>query len=173
VTDKSGLAEGLFAGWRYHEDRSPVEEFPLNQAASRGAEILLVGDNFGCGSSREHAVWALMANHFRAVISSSFADIFRSNALKNGLLTVEIPEGPLAALFRQVEQDPEAQVTVDLPEQTLLLPDGSRVPFSVDPFSKLCLMEGVDPLGYLIQHEPEIAAYERADRKYAAGNLQR
>ncbi len=161
VTDKSGLAEGLFAGWRFDQDGSPNPSFGLNRPECAQAQVLLAGDNFGCGSSREHAVWALAAAGFRAVISTSFADIFRSNALKNGLLPVAIEVDGLERLFAQVRANPWLEVTVDLPSQTLQLPDGAAYQFPIDPFSKLCLLEGVDPLGYLLNQEASILEYER------------
>ena len=162
VTNKDGLAEGLFASWRYASDGSPVEEFPLNWPVCQEAQILLAGDNFGTGSSREHAPWALTGWGFRAVISTSFADIFRSNALKNGLLPVVVDEETHEELFELVAPDPTVEVTIHLAEQTLILPHGRAVEFPIDPFSKTCLLEGVDQLGYLLKIEPQISAYERA-----------
>lgn len=161
VTDKNGLAEGLFSGWRYRADGSPEPGFPLNRPEYQGAQVLLAGDNFGCGSSREHAPWALAGWGFRAIISTSFADIFRSNSLKNGLLPVIVEPATLQLLFASVAQDAQAQVTIDLPQQTLSLPDGSRVQFPIDAFHKTCLVEGVDTLGYLLRFEAKIAEYER------------
>jgi 3-isopropylmalate/(R)-2-methylmalate dehydratase small subunit len=161
VTDKNGLAEGLFSGWRYRSDGSPDPHFPLNRPEYQGAQVLLAGDNFGCGSSREHAPWALAGWGFRAVISTSFADIFRSNALKNGLLPVIVEAATLQRLFEIVASQPQAQVTIDLPQQTLTLPDGEQAPFPIDAFHKTCLVEGVDTLGYLLRFEEQIAAYER------------
>ena len=162
VTDKAGLAEGLFYGWRYLPDGSPDPAFPLNQPACAGCQILLVGDHFGCGSSREHAPWALTGAGIRAVISTSFADIFRNTALKNSLLPVVVDPETLQELFRLAEEEPEAQVTVDLASQTLNLPDGRKVTFPIDPFSKTCLLEGLDQLGYLLKYEAQIDAYEQA-----------
>jgi len=160
VIDKSGLAEGLFDSWRHLEDGSPNPEFPLNQDEYQGAEILLAGDNFGCGSSREHAPWALMGWGIRAVISTSFADIFRNNALKNGLLPIVVSEEIQASLFDLSEEAPSATIDIDLASQTLSLPDDSQVSFEIDSFSKTCLLEGIDQLGYLLKHEGEIAAFE-------------
>ena len=160
VTDKAGLAEGLFAGWRYLPDGGPNPEFPLNWPECTGCQILLVGDNFGCGSSREHALWALADWGFQAIVGTSFADIFRSNALKNGLLPVIVDPETQGQLCRLVEEQPQAQVTVDLASQTLSFP-GGKVYFPIDPFSKLCLLEGLDPLGYLLKHVPQIEAFER------------
>lgn len=157
---KEGLDENLFCDWRYHEDGTPKPEFILNQPVAKGAEILLAGDNFGCGSSREHAPWALTQFGFRAILSSSFADIFRGNALKNSLLPVEIPEAIKQELFALRESDPELSITIDLESQSLVMPDGRKVEFPVDPFAKYCLLNGVDELGYLLKHETEIAAWE-------------
>ncbi len=160
VTDKAGLGEGLFAGWRYREDGSPDPRFPLNQPDAQGAQILLTGRNFGCGSSREHAAWALLAEDFRAVIAPSFADIFRSNALKNGLLPVEVDPSFHGTLVQQVKEDPQTQITVDLEEQEVQLPGEQGGRFPIDAFSKRCLLEGVDSLGYLLAMEDRIRAYE-------------
>ncbi len=161
VTDKTGLTEGLFYGWRYRNDGSPQPDFPLNRPELRQAQILLAGNNFGCGSSREHAPWALVGWGFRAVISTSFADIFRSNALKNGLLPVTIGPTVYLRLLELLQADPLACLTVDLGAQTLSLPDGREASFPIDDFSKTCLLQGVDSLGYLLQHNGEIAAYEQ------------
>ncbi len=162
VTDKAGLAEGLFSSWRYLPDGSPNPEFPLNQPAFQGCQILLAGDNFGCGSSREHAPWALVGWGIRSVISTSFADIFRNNALKNGLLPVIVDPETQARLFSLASQSQSTPVTIDLVSQTLAYPDGKPVTFPIDPFSKTCLLEGIDQLGYLLKHEAQIEAYERA-----------
>jgi 3-isopropylmalate/(R)-2-methylmalate dehydratase small subunit len=159
VTDKNGLAEALFFHWRYKDDGTPRAEFILNQPGSEGARILLAGDNFGCGSSREHAPWALTAYGFRAVISTSFADIFRNNALKNGLIPVVVDAGTRRTLLDLLKRTPQAQATVDLPSQTLSYPGGSTA-FPIDPFNKTCLLNGVDELGYIMGFEKEIAAYE-------------
>ena len=161
VTNKDGLAEGLFSRWRYQSDGSPDPDFALNKPDYQGAQILLAGDNFGCGSSREHAPWALMGYGFRAVISTSFADIFRNNALKNGLLPVEVDEQSYQQLLSLVEEEPETAVTINLSTQTVMLPDGRAVPFPIDPFSKTCMLQGVDQLGYLLQQGDKVAAYEQ------------
>ena len=161
VTDKSGLAEGLFYSWRHLEDGSPNLDFPLNQDEYQGAEILLAGDNFGCGSSREHAPWALTGWGIRAIISTSFADIFRNNALKNGLLPIVVSEEIQESLFDLSEEAPSATIDIDLENQTMTLPDGSGVRFEIDSFSKTCLLEGIDQLGYLLKHEDEIAVFEK------------
>jgi 3-isopropylmalate/(R)-2-methylmalate dehydratase small subunit len=161
TTDKAGLGQSLFADWRYGPDGAPLPAFPLNAARAQGAQVLLAGDNFGCGSSREHAPWALTGFGFRAVVSTSFADIFRNNALKNGLLPVAVDAAAHAALLAQLAASPEAEVTVDLATQILRLPDGKAVPFPIDGFSKTCLLEGVDELGYIRRFEERIAAWEQ------------
>jgi 3-isopropylmalate/(R)-2-methylmalate dehydratase small subunit len=159
VTDKNGLADELFYHWRYNDDKSPKADFVLNKPEYKGAQILLAGDNFGCGSSREHAPWALTSYGFRAVISTSFADIFRSNSLKNGLIPIVVDEATHRMLFDYVEEVPDAEFTVDLETQTLSFPNGS-VQFPIDPFNKACLLNGVDELGYIMSFEKEIAAFE-------------
>lgn len=159
VTDKNGLADALFFHWRYNDDKSPNAGFVLNQPGSQGAQILLAGDNFGCGSSREHAPWALTAYGFKAVISTSFADIFRNNSLKNGLIPIIVDESTHKMLFDFVEEVPNAEFTVDLASQTLSFPNGS-VTFPIDPFNKTCLLNGVDELGYIMGFEKEIAEFE-------------
>jgi 3-isopropylmalate/(R)-2-methylmalate dehydratase small subunit len=157
---KQGLDKQLFNDWRYDAQGHPKPDFILNQPRAQGAHILLAGDNFGCGSSREHAPWALTQFGFRAVISTSFADIFNQNSLKNALLPIVLPAGAHAALFALVDRHPETEVTVDLATQTVALPDGSKVEFPIDPFSKHCLLDGVDELGYILKNEAAIAAYE-------------
>lgn len=157
---KQGLDQQLFYDWRYDAQGSPKPDFILNQPRAEGAHILLAGDNFGCGSSREHAPWALTQFGFRAVISTSFADIFKQNSLKNALLPIVVPPDVHATLFALLAQDPDIEVTIDLASQTVTLPDGCAVEFPVDPFSKHCLLEGVDELGYILKNEPAIAAYE-------------
>ncbi len=159
ATDKKGMGDNLFADWRYNADGSPKADFVLNQPNSKGAQVLLAGDNFGCGSSREHAPWALTGFGFKAVISTSFADIFRNNSLKNGLIPIIVDEATHKMLFDLVEEVPNAEVTVDLASQTLILPNGS-VQFPIDPFNKTCLLNGVDELGYILGFEKEIAAFE-------------
>ncbi|MCL4261580.1 MAG: 3-isopropylmalate dehydratase small subunit [Anaerolineae bacterium] len=159
---KAGLGQNLFYHWRYREDGSPNPDFALNQPEAQGANILLAGDNFGCGSSREHAPWSLMDYGFTAVISTSFADIFRNNSLKNGLLPVIVDETTHRQLLSLVEEDPTTQVTIDLAEQQVVLPDGRAVPFPIDAFSKTCLLEGLDQLGYLLKQEARVAEYEAA-----------
>jgi 3-isopropylmalate/(R)-2-methylmalate dehydratase small subunit len=165
TTDKTGLGASLFADWRYAPDGSARPGFPLNAPRAAGAQVLLAGDNFGCGSSREHAPWALTGFGFRAVVSTSFADIFRNNAIKNGLLPVAIDAGAHASLLAQLAGRPEAELTVDLASQTVALPDGVRVGFPIDPFARTCLLEGVDELGYILRFEPQIEEHERRLRE--------
>ena len=162
TVNRAGLGDQLFNDWRYLSDGSPNPAFVLNQPAMAGRAILLAGDNFGCGSSREHAPWALMAWGFRAVVSSSFADIFRNNALKNGLLPIEVPPEELARLFALLDAEPDAALTVDLSAQEVRLPDGSAIGFGVDAFARRMILDGTDELGYLLGLEPRIAAYEAA-----------
>jgi 3-isopropylmalate/(R)-2-methylmalate dehydratase small subunit len=156
TTSKDGLGDQLFYDWRYEADGSPKRDFILNRPESKTAQILLAGDNFGCGSSREHAPWALIQYGFRAVISTSFADIFQGNSLKNGLLPIVVPPDIHAELFRS----PDATVKVDLASQSIELLGGRKVEFPVDPFSKHCLLEGVDELGYILGQQAAIRAYE-------------
>lgn len=157
TTSKVGLDKQLFNDWRYDARGNPNPEFILNKPEAQGAQALVAGDNFGCGSSREHAPWALTQFGFRAVISTSFADIFKQNSLKNSLLPIVVPEDVLAELLAA---GTSATVKIDLPNQTLTTPSGRKVEFPVDAFSKHCLVNGVDELGYIQQHEAEIAAYE-------------
>ena len=159
TTTKQGLDRQLFCDWRYDAQGNPKPGFILNQPRAQGAQVLLAGDNFGCGSSREHAPWALTQFGFRAVVSTSFADIFKQNSLKNALLPIVVPPDVHAELFAAAD-DPEATVKVDLASQTLTTPGGRKVEFPIDSFSKHCLLEGVDELGYILQHEAQIAAYE-------------
>jgi 3-isopropylmalate/(R)-2-methylmalate dehydratase small subunit len=160
TTTKQGLDQQLFCDWRYDAEGNPKPDFILNQPRARGAQVLLAGDNFGCGSSREHAPWALTQFGFRAVVSTSFADIFKQNSLKNSLLPIVVPPDVQAELFAAAAENPDAVVKVDLVNQTLTTPGGRKVEFPIDGFSKHCLVEGVDELGYILQHEAQIAAYE-------------
>jgi 3-isopropylmalate/(R)-2-methylmalate dehydratase small subunit len=161
VTDKNGLAEALFRDWRFEEDGSlKTPRFILDQPDMAGRRILLVGDNFGAGSSREHAPWALTAWGIRAILSTSFADIFRSNSLKNGVLPIVVDAATHARLFKLLADDPEAQLTVDLAEQGVLLPDGSTIDFDIDPFAKRMILAGTDELGYLLDKDADISAWE-------------
>lgn len=162
TTTKEGLDKHLFADWRYNADGSPKPDFVLNRSESQGAMVLLAGDNFGCGSSREHAPWALQQFGFKAVISTSFGDIFRQNSLKNGFLPISIPADAADRLFDSLANDPEATVAVDLGNQRVTLPDGSKVEFPIDDFSKACILAGVDELGFIMSQEAAIAAYEKA-----------
>jgi len=160
TTSKEGLDKQLFNDWRYDAQGNPKPDFILNTPQGQCAEILLAGDNFGCGSSREHAPWALTQFGFRAVISTSFADIFKQNSLKNSLLPIAVPEEIHAELFALVGADPEAKIAVDLATQSITLPDGRSVEFAVDAFSKTCMLEGVDELGYMLKQNAAIDAYE-------------
>ncbi len=157
---KEGMGDGLFSSWRYNADGSPKADFVLNQPEYNGADILIAGRNFGSGSSREHAVWALTEYGFRSVIAPGFADIFYNNSLKNGLLPVPLPEETVNMLLDLVEEDPEIQITVDLESQTVSLPDGQTHKFAIDPFRKICLLEGLDDLGYILSKVDAIEAYE-------------
>jgi len=161
MTDKSGMGANLFADWRYNPDGSPKEGFILNDSRFKDARVLLAGDNFGCGSSREHAPWALMGFGFRAVISTSFADIFRNNSLKNGLLPIVVDIDTHAMLFDWFAERPMAEITIDLEHQTLEMPDGKKVTFPIDQFSKTCLLSGTDELGYLLSFLGKVEAYEK------------
>jgi 3-isopropylmalate/(R)-2-methylmalate dehydratase small subunit len=159
ATDKNGMGNNLFADWRYHANGSPKADFILNSPEAANCQILLAGDNFGCGSSREHAPWALTGYGFRAVISTSFADIFRNNALKNGLLPIIVDEQTHKLLLDFVDKTPRPELNIDLASQTLSYPGGSAT-FPIDPFNKACLLNGVDELGYIMSFEKEIAAFE-------------
>jgi 3-isopropylmalate/(R)-2-methylmalate dehydratase small subunit len=163
VTDKAGLAEALFRDWRFNEDGTLNEpRFILDQPEMEGRQILLAGDNFGAGSSREHAPWALTAWGIRAILSPSFADIFRSNSLKNGLLPIAVEAERHRQLFDLVRERPDAELTVDLDAQVVHLPGDEDLPFEVDPFAKRMLLAGTDELGYLLGKDAEIAAWEMA-----------
>jgi 3-isopropylmalate/(R)-2-methylmalate dehydratase small subunit len=162
---KAGMGDGLFSAWRYNADGSPRADFVLNQPQYAGAKILVAGRNFGSGSSREHAVWALTEYGFRSVITPQFADIFYNNSLKNGLLPVVLPEEVVTHLHDTLEANPSFQITVDLPSQTVKLESGETYPFQIDPFRKLCLLEGVDDLGYIMKRDSAITEFE-AKPKY-------
>ena len=157
---RTGLREGLFFDWRSRKDGSPDPDFFINQARYRDATILLTRDNFGCGSSREHAPWALLDQGFRCIIAPSFADIFYNNCFQNGILPVVLTAEEVQALFRGVTATPGYRLTVDLAAQTFSTPDGMRYRFDVDPFRKDCLFKGLDQIGLSLQHEPVITAYE-------------
>jgi 3-isopropylmalate/(R)-2-methylmalate dehydratase small subunit len=158
---RTGLREGLFFDWRSRKDGSPDPDFFINQARYRDATILLTRDNFGCGSSREHAPWALLDQGFRCIIAPSFADIFYNNCFQNGILPVVLTAEEVQTLFRGVTATPGYRLTVDLAAQTVSTQDGMRYRFEVDPFRKDCLFKGLDQIGLSLQHEPAIAAYER------------
>lgn len=158
---RTGLGIGLFHGWRYDAGGNEVPDFPLNQEPYREGKILVAGENFGCGSSREHAVWALMDFGIRAVVAPSFADIFHGNGLKNGLLPVRLPPGEVRSLLEQLRKAPGASIAVDLPAQTVTAPDGTVHPFEIGSFPKECLLHGLDEIALTLRHEPEIARYER------------
>jgi 3-isopropylmalate/(R)-2-methylmalate dehydratase small subunit len=156
-TRRDGLGPHLFADWRYDSSGTPRASFPLNQPAAQGASVLVAGDNFGCGSSREHAAWALVDYGFRAIVSTSFADIFRANALKNGLLPIALAPETHRALVGQ----PGVVLSIDLATQVLRLPNGEIAHFAIDPFACHCLTNGLDELGFLLAQLPAIEAYER------------
>ena len=163
VTDKAGLADALFRDWRFEEDGSLKNPpFILDTPGMAGRAILIVGDNFGSGSSREHAPWALTSWGVRAILSTGFADIFQNNSLKNGLLPIVVPPEVHRRVRELVERDPDAELTVDLAEQGVLLPDGSTIDFVIDPFAKRMLLAGTDELGYLLTKEEVIDAWEAA-----------
>jgi len=156
-TTRDGLGQSLFADWRYDAGGRPRPDFVLNRPEAAGAEVLVAGHNFGCGSSREHAVWALRDFGFRAVCSTGFADIFRNNALRNGLLPVQVD----AQTHDRLAASAGAEVEVDLETRTLALPDGTRARFPIDPFARHCLLNGIDALDFLLAQEAAIAAHER------------
>ncbi len=158
VTSRAGIGKHLFADWRYDAAGTPRPDFILNRPEAAGATVLVAGDNFGCGSSREHAPWALVDHGFKAVVSTSIADIFRNNALKNGLLPIVVD----AATHAKLLASPGAAVTVSLQDRSLGLPDGTRVTFPIDPFARYCLLNGVDELGFLLSHEEAISSFESA-----------
>jgi len=173
TTDKDGLGAALFCDWRYEDEVPDLEAagqansrdtFALNDPRYKGAQILLAGDNFGCGSSREHAPWALVGWGFRAIVSTSFADIFRSNALKNSLLPVEVDVATHAELAQLAAVGEGVTLTIDLPSQSIHLPGGRSVEFPIEAFAKRCLIEGIDQLGYLLSFADQIAVYEEGSK---------
>jgi len=164
TTERSGLGKFAFNDWRYSADGSDNPDFPLNRPETKGCAILVAGHNFGCGSSREHAPWALLDFGLQAVISSEIADIFRSNSLKNGLLTIVVP----ADAHRRLLEQPGIELSIDVREQFVAVPDGSRIGFELEPFAKHCLLNGVDQLGYLLQQNDAITAYEHQHEDQAA-----
>ncbi len=161
-TTKAGLGEKLFFDWRYNEDGGDRQDFPLNQGQYAGGKILVAAHNFGCGSSREHAPWALKDYGFQAIIAVSFADIFKNNSLKNHLLPVALPEPVVMKLLADVEANPYLTVEIDLEQQVVKIPGQPPQRFDIDPFRKTCLMEGLDDIGYTLSHLKDIEAYEAA-----------
>jgi 3-isopropylmalate/(R)-2-methylmalate dehydratase small subunit len=157
---RSGLGVNLFDEMRYNLDGTEIETFVLNQPAYRKAEIIVAGDNFGCGSSREHAPWALLDFGIRCVISTSFADIFFNNCFKNGILPIVMPKDVVDALMKDAENGANARLTIDLEEQTVTAPDGTAYPFEVDAFKKHCLLNGLDDIGLTLEKAASIDAYE-------------
>jgi 3-isopropylmalate/(R)-2-methylmalate dehydratase small subunit len=158
---RTGLGEGLFFAWRYDRDGKENPDFPLNRPEYRGGKVLVTGENFGCGSSREHAVWALMDFGFRAVVAPSYSDIFRNNCLKNGMLPVTLPAAEVRSLLDGLSAAPGSRVEVDLPGQTVKGPRGDVHPFGIDPFAKTCLLEGLDEIALTLTCAGEIERYER------------
>lgn len=168
---RSGFGPNLFDEWRYLDPgepgqdpttRRPNPDFVLNQPRYAGASVLIARQNFGCGSSREHAPWALQQYGFRTILAPSFADIFFNNCFKNGLLPIQLPESAIARLFDEVAAFPGYQLTVDLPRQVVVKPDGAELPFDIEPFRKECLIGGLDEIGLTLQHTDKIRAYEAA-----------
>ncbi|HJX14739.1 MAG TPA: 3-isopropylmalate dehydratase small subunit [Candidatus Deferrimicrobiaceae bacterium] len=157
---RTGLGEGLFHAWRFDESGKEIPGFTLNMAPYRGGKILVVGENFGCGSSREHAVWALMDYGIRVVIAPSFGDIFYNNGLKNGLLPVPLAAGEVRDLISQLQESPGSEISADLPAQTVTGPDGKGYPFDIGSFPKECLLKGFDEIALTLEHKGEIARYE-------------
>jgi|SRR6185437_13747461 len=157
TTTREGLGQNLFADWRYDAQGRPRPEFALNRPEAQGCQILVAGRNLGCGSSREHAPWALLDHGFRAVISTEIADIFRNNSLKNGLLPVVVDEGTSKWLI----EHPGAEVSIDLESTTLSLPTGESVEFPIEAFARYCLLNGIDELGFLLERMDQIKAYEQ------------
>lgn len=165
--ERTGFGKFLFFDWRYLADGvKPNPEFELNAPALQGAEILVTGKNFGCGSSREHAPWALLDYGFRAVIAPSFADIFYNNCFKNGILPITLPDAQVAELLARLQAEPGATMTVSLESQTISGPGDFRAPFDVDPFRRHCLLNGLDDIGLTLQHEPDITEFERRTGKF-------
>ncbi len=159
--ERTGFGEFLFYDWRFAGDGKPDTSFVLNEARYGGTSILVAGSNFGCGSSREHAPWALLDYGFRAIIAPSFADIFATNCFKNGLLTITLPDASIAELMRRTQHTPMYRLTIDLESRSVRDEQGFAANFAIDDFRRHCLMHGLDEIGLTLQHEPEIAAYER------------
>jgi 3-isopropylmalate/(R)-2-methylmalate dehydratase small subunit len=164
TTTRDGLGKLCFHDWRYQADGSDNPAFPLNRPEATGCAILVAGRNFGCGSSREHAPWALLDYGIQAVLCSEIADIFRNNALKNGLLAIVVSE----AEHRWLLEHPGVELAIDVREQHISLPDGGRIAFQLEPFARHCLLEGVDQLGFLLQHAEAITRYEHQHEEHAA-----
>jgi 3-isopropylmalate/(R)-2-methylmalate dehydratase small subunit len=162
---RTGLGAGLFFAWRYDAGGAPLPDFPLNRPSFRGGEVLVTGENFGCGSSREHAVWALMDFGFRAVIAPSFSDIFRNNCLKNGMLPVTLPAAEVRSMIDALLAAPGGKVQVDLTAQTVRGPGGDVHRFAIEPFAKKCLLEGLDEIAMTLANAAEIDRYEREGKK--------
>jgi len=167
--DKDSIADGLFADWRYNPDETINKDFILNQPEYENAQILLAGDNFGCGSSREHAPWAITGWGIKAVISTSFADIFKNNALKNNLLPIIVNEDVLQSMFDLTKKAPGSEITINLESQSMILPDGASFNFEIDQFSKKCLLTGVDQIEYILSFENQISQFEQ-DRETVTCN---
>jgi 3-isopropylmalate/(R)-2-methylmalate dehydratase small subunit len=164
--ERTGFGQFLFYDWRFRDDGSPDPSFVLNRPEYRSASILLAGANFGCGSSREHAPWALADYGFRVLLAPSFADIFYNNCFKNGLLPIRLPETTIADLFARVETAP-CHLTVDLQQLKITGPEGLSLEFDVDPFRRECLLKGLDDIGLTLEHEADIAAFEARRRVFA------
>jgi len=158
TTQREGIGEALFADWRYDKDGNPIEDFPLNAPAAKNSQILVAGRNFGCGSSREHAPWAIYDVGIRAVISSEIADIFRNNSLNNGLVPVTVD----TKTHQWLLDNPGAEITVDIEACEVRLPNGMSAEFPIEPFARHCIMEGIDQQGYLMQSLDKIEAFEAA-----------
>ena len=162
ATTKEGFGDNLFCDWRYNADGSPKEDFVLNNPIYSG-EILVAGKNFGCGSSREHAAWAIHGYGFRVIISSFFADIFKGNALNNGILPITVSQDFLDQVFKAIEADPKAELEVSLPDQTITIgATGAQESFDIDPYKKKCLLNGYDDIDYLLSLKDKVEAFEEA-----------
>jgi 3-isopropylmalate/(R)-2-methylmalate dehydratase small subunit len=165
ATTREGFGDNLFRDWRYFQDGSPKSDFVLNNPLYKG-QFLVAGKNFGCGSSREHAAWAIQDYGFKVVVSSFFADIFRANALNNGLLPIQVSPEFLHEIFTAIEENPAVQLRADLEQQIISIPaKGIETRFEIDPFRKICLVNGYDDIDYLLSIEPEIEAFETARQR--------
>jgi len=160
--ERTGYENYLFFDWRFHNDGTPNKDFEMNASRYQGASILLTKDNFGCGSSREHAPWALNDYGIRCILAPSYADIFYNNCFNNGMLPLVLPSATIQQLFDEVRATPGYTLTVDLPSQTITKPDGGKIAFELDPFKKHCLLNGLDQIGLTLVHEDKITAYEKA-----------